>query len=47
MLSKGVGKVGDTMAREPAELDSGWYSKRISGGEGAFSGKVGDGPDGW
>lgn len=42
--SKGVGKVGGIMARE-LELDSGWYSKRISGGVGAFSGgNVGDGP---
>lgn len=31
------------MARE-LELDSGWYSKRIGGGVGAFSaGNVGDG----
>lgn len=44
MLSKGIGKVGgDAMARE-LELDSGWYSKRITGGVGGFStGKVGAG----
>lgn len=36
MLSKGVGKAGDTMVRE-LELDSGWYSKPLDGGIGAFS----------
>ena len=44
MLSKEVGKFGDTIARE-LELDSGSYCKRISGGVDAFSvGNVGDGP---
>ena len=51
MLSKEVGKFGDTIVARELELDSGWYSNRISGGVGAFSaGKVGDGPeslDGW